>query len=351
MIDGEPRILIVRLGAIGDVVRVLPALHTLREVYPDARIDWAVEDKAADIITGHPGLDEALVFERSGHAGNPLKAFLSFGKRVRRNRYDVVLDFHGILKSGVLSAFSGARQRLGFARPRGRELSSLFANRRVVLPGPNLNRVEENFLLCEAFGCGRRNVEAFIYLPDGVHDEVAEFWDATFDGGKIVVALHVPMERSEKQWPAAHFAELADLLSGDGRFEVLLTWGPGQFDAVQEVIELVRRTAVIAPEAPSLKHYAALIQRANLYFGGDTGPMHIAWAMDTPVVAVFGGTDPAKHTPYLRPHEVLRAEDDGSARKDPAGGIDRVTPEVAYDACVEMVSGMASGGPPEGQSV
>ncbi len=335
MINGLPRILIVRLSSIGDVVRVLPALHTLRQIFPDAQIDWAVERKSAAIIEDHPSLDRVLVFDRPSGFSRSIASFLHFIREVRRGRYDIVVDFHGILKSGLITGYSGAAQRLGFSPPRAQELSYFSYNRRVGLSARDLNRVEENLLLCDELAHGQRSSDMTIHVAHDVQDEVNAFFEEAFEGAKRIIAMHVPVDRPEKQWPLAHFAELADLLLADGRFEVMLTWGPGQLELVEEVRRKARRNPLIAPETTDLKHYAWMIYRSDLYFGGDTGPMHIAAAMGTPVVAVFGGTDPAKHAPYKRPCEIL-ANNDPSLT--PAQRMERITPEMAYDACVKMLS-------------
>jgi len=335
MKNGLPRILIVRLSAVGDVVRVLPVLHTLRDTFPNAQIDWAVEKKSAELIRDHPCLDQVLVFERPSEKWAGVREFLGFCRHVRANRYDIVLDFHGIFKTGMISAFSGAPDRYGFDRPRAQELSFLFTNHKVRLPSRDLNRVEENLLLCDALCPNRTSLEAMVYVPYEIQDDINDFYDSLFDGGKKVVAMHVPVDWPEKQWPVEYFAQLTDLLLADGRFEVMLTWGPGQFDVVKEVLNKSRRRPSAAPETPDLKHYAWLIHRADLYFGGDTGPMHIAATMGTPVVAVFGGTDPRKHAPYRRPCEVLYVDD---PQLPAAERLRRVTPEMAYDACVRLIS-------------
>ncbi|MBI4559821.1 MAG: glycosyltransferase family 9 protein [Candidatus Hydrogenedentes bacterium] len=334
MREGQPRILIIRLSAIGDVVRVLPALHALREAHPRARIDWAVERKAVGVLEGHPALDEILVFDRgAGILGN-LRAFWAFCREIRENRYDMVVDFHGILKSGVLCWYSGATDRYGFAWPRAQEGSSLCVNHHVHLPSVKLSRLEENLKLCELLAPQHGRAEMSIYVPPEVQDEVSEFYENTFGGGKLVVAMHVPVDRPEKQWPLEYFAALSDKLLSDGRFEVLLTWGPGQLDVAQRVLRKAKRHAVIAPETADLKHYAWLVHRAALYFGGDTGPMHIAAAMGTPVAAVFGGTDPVQHAPATEPVEILYAAEKGLT---PEQRLRAITPDQAYDACIRLL--------------
>jgi len=337
MINGVPRILIIRLSAIGDVVRVLPALQTLRETYPNAQIDWAVETKSATILEDHPCIDQVLVFDRTERFVLAVKSFLGFCARVRRGRYDVVIDFHGILKSGLIAGCSRAPERYGFARPRSQEGSWLFTRKRLVLPFNDLNRTEENLLLCGLL-CPHRDLsDVRIQVSPDVQEEVNAFFEATFDGGKQVIAVHAPVDREEKRWPTDYFVKLIDLLEADGRFEVMLTWGPGQFREVEDIVRKSRRNPVVAPETRDLKHYTWLIHRADLYFGGDTGPMHIAAAMGTPVVAVFGGTDPKKHAPYQRPCEILYADPEN--RKLPAQErLRRITPEMAYDACVRILT-------------
>ncbi|MCC6695565.1 MAG: glycosyltransferase family 9 protein [Candidatus Hydrogenedentes bacterium] len=338
MVGGTPRILIIRLSAIGDVVRVLPALQILRDAFPEAHLDWVIEPKSVAAIQGHPALDGVLLFQRPPRAIDAVREFTGLCRSIRDNHYDYVLDFHGILKSGLLAWYSGAPRRIGFARPRSQELSYLFTNQKVQLPSPTLNRCEENHLLCKSLVQNCAWHHPLISVPYDVQDGVDAFFESTFDGGKRVIAMHVPVDRPEKEWPAEYFAELSDLLLADGRFEVVLTWGPGQFQAVEAVLERTRRLPIVSPETVDLKHFAWLVHRAALFFGCDTGPMHIAWAMGTPVVAVFGGTDPRQHAPYEHPHRILMsglgATDLATARKR----MRAITPQMAYDMCLEMAS-------------
>lgn len=339
MINGVPRLLIIRLSAIGDVARVLPALHALRDRYPNAQIDWAVESKSLDLIEGHPALDRCLVFERPEGFWQGIASFRVFCRMIRAGRYDIVLDFHGILKSGLIARASRAPKRYGFSPPRAREMSHLFANHRVKLISERMNRIEENLTLCRELGAKSHSLDVVIPVPEDIQDHIDAYLEDAFDAGKKIIALHPPVDRPEKQWPLEYFAQLADMILADGRYEVVLTWGPGQQNVVNEVAGRCRRNPFIAPETPDLKHYAALIQRASLFFGGDTGPMHIASAMGAPVVAVFGGTNPAQHAPLRQPSQVLYAGPDRPPRnvplKDAREWLAAITPEMAYDACIQ----------------
>lgn len=338
MLNGVPRILIIRLSAIGDVVRVLPALHALRDLYPTAQIDWVVEPKSAAVIEGHPALDQVLLFERTDGFMEAARAFQAISRTVKQNRYDIVLDFHGILKSGLLMKASSAKKRLGFAPPRSQEMSHLFANERVGLPSQRMNRIEENLALVRALGAKLHSLDVVIDVPHDAEDDVDVFLEDAFHADKRLVLVHAPVERPEKQWPLEHYAKLCDMLAADGRFEVLLTWGPGQLKVAQAVAQMSKRKPLIAPETPDLKHFAALAARAGLFVGGDTGPMHIASAMGTPVAVIFGGTDPAKHGPLRQPHEVLYAGPEPFPKdmslSEAQTYLNAVLPEQAYDACL-----------------
>lgn len=340
MINGIPRILIIRLSAIGDVVRVLPALQALRDRYPNAQLDWAVERKSAEVILDHPALDQCLVFQRPGGWLKGSREFRAFCKKIREGRYDVVLDFHGILKSGLITRASRAPKRYGFARPRAQELSYCFTNHRVPLPFDRMNRIEENLELCKVLDAMNPRLDATIFIPEEVQDDVDDYLNQTFDSGKKLVALHAPVDRPEKQWPVESYAALADLLLADGRFEVVLTWGPGQRPIAEQIQEYSRRKPVIAPELPSLKHYAGLVCHADLYVGGDTGPMHIASIMGTPVVAIFGGTDPARHAPLRRPSEALYTGPDPFPKTMELAKAQHylaaISPDMVYDACIRV---------------
>lgn len=335
MRDGSPRILIVQLSAIGDVVRVIPAMHALRDVYPRARIDWAVERKSASIIADHPSIDELQVFERSakreGSALANMGQFRLFLSHIRANRYDIVLDFHGSVKSGIVARWSRAKERYGFAGPEAREARRVRAgswwsvNKPVRLPSSVMNRVEENLRLVEPLAGIPKRPNFSIYVPDETHDLIDGYFEETFTGGKYVIAMHAPMDRADKRLPLELFGQAADMLMSDGRFELILTYGPGQRDIALRVQEMTRRKPAIAHETRDLRQYAWLVHRCDMYVGGDTGPMHIAAAMGTPVVAIFGATDPRKHAPYNLPHEIVR--DEGA-----------LTAEHVYDACVRMLT-------------
>ena len=203
MLNGFPRILIIRFSAIGDVVRTLPALHALRDAFPHAQIDWAVEKKALDIVAGHPAVDQVHVFERPEGLLNGIREFRQFCRTLRENRYDVAIDFHGIFKSGWASRATRAKDRYGFAPPRAKECSHIFSNHRVRLSSPLLNRVEENLALSEAAGAPGSSVDVMIAIPEEVEDTIDAYIQNEFQSAKRIVAVHAPVDRPERSGPSA----------------------------------------------------------------------------------------------------------------------------------------------------
>ncbi len=300
------KILIIRLSAIGDVIRVIPSMESIRIAYPNAQIDWVVEKKACDVISGHPALNQCIVFERCSNITLSIKNFLSLCREIKKNQYDLVIDFHGILKSGLISFFSKAPYRYSFAPPRAQELSYLFANHRIaLLQSDILSRVEENFILANAVGAKRIEDWIGMIIPIEIEEEIKNLLQKLCETNKKLIVIHPPVERPEKQWPTEHFAKLADFLIADGRFEVLFTWGPGQLEVIKQITKQMQYPVLVTPPLPTLKHLASLITHSSVFISGDTGPMHLAWLLHQPAICIFGGTNPQQHAPQGPPFRTL----------------------------------------------
>ncbi|MGC8737129.1 MAG: glycosyltransferase family 9 protein [Candidatus Hydrogenedens sp.] len=300
------KILIIRLSAIGDVIRVIPVMEAIRIAYPDAQIDWVVEKKASDVINGHPALNNCIVFERSDNIFSSLKKFLTLCKEIKENHYDLTIDFHGILKSGIISFFSRAPYRFSFAPPRAQEFSHLFANYQVALPPDKiLTRVEENFMLAHVVGVEKIDDWIGMFIPIEIEEEIQNLMQKICETNKKLIVIHPPVERPEKQWPLGHFARLADLLIADGRFEVLFTWGPGQLNTIKQITKQMQYPVLVSPQLPTLKHLASIINYSSVFISGDTGPMHLAWLLQQPAICLFGGTNPQQHAPQGPHFRVL----------------------------------------------
>ncbi len=305
MIGGAPKILIIRLSAIGDVVRVLPAAAAIRHAFPTAQIDWVVESAAADILLDNPLLDRVIVFDRGPRWLRSFVLFWRLRKRLRDQHYDIAIDFHGVIKSGLLLAATHAKRRIAFARPRSREGAHLFANERFKLSAPVMNRVDENLELASTSIDEVQNVRRPISIDQQINVDVFRVITEERKNRPWLVLVHAPVDRAEKRWPTEYFAELVNMLLADGRFDVVLTHGPGQRAELDSILVGCTEKPIVPPACTSLREYAGLAAMASLYIGVDTGPMHIAAAVGTPVVAIFGGTAPSMHAPVGAPSLTL----------------------------------------------
>lgn len=349
------RFLIIRLSAIGDVVRTMPAVKGLRERYPDAYVAWLVEEKSSDILADCPYLDRVIVFPRRqlvGKTGSPASAgtrarsLKEFVRELRRERFDTVLDSHGIFKSGMLALLSGAKERIGFHRNYTKEFNFLFVNRAVVPAGMRINRFERNISLVESLDSAPSNLDVEIVIPDDVKRKVGKLLEP-IDRNKPLVAIHPTTSRPFKLWDSRNYAKVADKLMTDGGAQVLITCGPGERDAAQQVVARMQSAAPPVIQSGSLREYAWLVKQADLYFGGDTGPMHIASAMGSPIVAMFGPTDPVVNGPYRQPHRVLYKDMPCSPCKERRCSrnlecMTTITVEEAYDAILDMLERVPS---------
>lgn len=324
MIGGHPKILVIRLSAIGDVVRVLPAVAALRNAFPSAQIDWAVENTAADILRENPLLDRLFVFDRGPRWLQSALLFWNLMRRLRDQQYDIAIDFHGIFKSGLLLRATQAPRRIAFAPPRAREGSHRFANEWAMLSAPIMNRVDENLELCSTITGDNEPIRYHFQIDKQINVDVFRTVTEQRKNRPWLALVHAPVDRPEKRWPAERFAKLIDMLMEDGRFDVVLTHGPGQRQMLTTILLKCKHEPIVPPQCESLREFAGLASKASLYIGTDTGPMHIAAAVGTPVVAVFGGTSPLMHSPVGASSRVLGGVTLGDR-------MDRVSLEASVD--------------------
>jgi heptosyltransferase-1 len=303
------KILLIRLSAIGDVVRTLPALTCLRRAHPTAQIDWAVEDASRDIVQDQPDLDHTLVFPRRklvrallhpdelGEARAALSGFLA---TLRDTRYDMVIDFQGTLKSALLARATHAPRRVGLGRGHAREMSHLLYTETVALPRRPMSRVDRALALVAHLGVPVDDAASDIPEKPADAAAVESFlaaWSGSGSGPPVVLFPGTSRTQEYKRWPARHYASLAGLLHAGSGSASVVAWGPGEMRLAEEIVQQAAPGAAVLAPALSLGQLTALIRRARLFVAGDTGPMHMAWTVGTPVVAVYGPTDPEVNRP------------------------------------------------------
>lgn len=325
---------IVKLSSLGDVVHALPVAAALRARLPEARLTWLVERREAGLLRGHPALDEVLPVDTRGWrqvrdwAGlrAVARAVGAVLGRLRDGRLDVAIDLQGNLKSGVLTAATRAPLRVGFSARRCREpLNALFTNRRVTPPASARHIVEQQLALLAPLGIHEPEPTFALPIDAAAESAVADFFAAAgLKARERLVVVNPGAGRTAKQWPVAHFAALARRLAGEAGATVLVVWGPSERERAEGIVAGARpATAVLAP-ATDLAALTAILRRASVVVGSDTGPLHLAAALGVPCVGLYGPTDPARNGPYGAGHRALRSADARMSSLAPDGVLSAV---------------------------
>lgn len=283
------RILIVLLGAIGDVVRALPLANRLRAGYPRAHIAWAVEPRAAPLLERHPALDARLVFERGGGA----PAFWRFLRRVRAARFDLTLDLQRHAKSGLVSLASRAPVRVGFHRRNAKELNWLCNTHRIDALEPRGWKLEQYLRFGALLDIPETPIAFGITLGP---EEEARVAAALAPLRRPFAALLLASTWESRLWFPEGFAALADALDARG-LDTVLVGGPDARTIAAEAATLARRAPLDLVAGTTLREAYGVLARARIAVGPDSGPMHLAAAAGTPVVSLWGATTPARSAP------------------------------------------------------
>jgi len=305
-------ILIVKLSAIGDVVHTLPSLTALRSLYPHAHISWVVEAPASDLLTGHPHLDRVIISRRKDWIQN-LRGFRSikrtaremrsFIAMVRDRRYDLVIDFHGLFKSAVVVRLSRAARKLGYDSMQ--EMSGLFYTEKIY-EDMGKHAVDRYLDFVRYLGGAADEPECMIAVEKDNEQKVNNLLQANhIDSTTPFVALNPVAFWETKLWQDEKFAGLADRITSELRVPVLFTGGAGD-TRIERIRSLMKVPSVSLAGYTSLRDLAYLYRLSRLVVTTDSGPMHIAAAMGTPTVALFGPTDPGRTGPYGRGHIIVR---------------------------------------------
>ncbi len=310
--DAVRRILIIKPSSLGDVVHALPTLQALRSRFPSAHIAWVVEEENADLLQGHPALDEIVLLRRGrwrrelGVRG-ALAEIWSWARRIRARSDDLVIDLQGLLKSAWIVLLSRAPYKVGLGE--GREGSTWCLTH--VLPaerGPC--HAVDRYLRVARFLGAEVTTPAFHIPVDPASEARARdlLREAGAAPGRPSVILHAAARWGTKLWEEERFARLGDLLHTRWGATVLLTGTGADRPLLDAIARRMEYPASVLAGGTTLRELAALLRRVDLMVSVDSGPLHIASALGTPVVALFGPTDPRRTGPYGFGGAVLRVD-------------------------------------------
>lgn len=363
-------ILLIKPSAVGDVIHALPVLAKLRQRYPAARIDWMLTPPIAELIQHHPDLSNVVLFAREAY-GRPWENwshsfdFVRLVNDLRTTGYDLVVDLHGQFRSAFFTLATGAATRVGFDRPRrrvrwagrplprqallhgwtgAREFSWVAYTHRIPVPTLDAHAVDRYLWVGELLDLAPGSAEFHVPAPPQARARVDGFLDERGLAARPLAVLTPGTIWETKHWPPQSFARVAQYLVDSGWAVVLAGSGRDRprcqqvADACPEALNLCGRT--------TLSELAELIRGARICVTNDSGPMHLAAALGTPLVSVFGPTDPVWIGPYQRPQAVVRADLECSPcylrrlRECPHGHacMNRVTPDLVINRIERILS-------------
>jgi heptosyltransferase I len=302
------KILIVRLGSLGDIMHAIPAQQQIARRLPEAEIHWLAEPVYAPLLANLPGVRAVWQADTKGWRRRALGWWHAAGmlRKLRRQSFDLAIDFQGLLKSALLARFSGAAEIIGFSRENLREpAAERFYTRKIQAPNNQGKHVIElNLELARYLGCnGDSSPVIPLQIPPDASARVIQKLKG-FGLTKRPVLVNPGAGWVTKLWPPEKYAQLAVRIEDELDFPVLFTYGPDETTILCEIRESMGRPVRSFPT--SIMELAALCGESRLMIAGDTGPLHLAVALGTPTVAILGPTSPWRNGPFNRDDPVIK---------------------------------------------
>lgn len=307
-LEGHPRqICIVMLSAIGDAVHVLPVANALKATWPDCSITWVIQPVPHQLVRGHPAIDEFVLFRRRRGVG-AWKGYADIRSHLSGRRFDLVIGLQVYFKAGLVTAVVPADRKLGFDRKRARDLNWVFTTERI--PAHPVQHVQDQYLeFVDYLGVEHGPAQWGLPFTDEQREEQARFF-GTVD--RPVCAVVVGTSKTAKNWTAEGYATVCEDLQSNRGLQPVLVGGPSPAErAIADQVLAMTRSSPIDTLGNDLGRLVGILDRSALVISPDTGPLHIARALETPVVGLYGYTNPRRTGPY---REYMDLVVDGYAR-------------------------------------
>ncbi|MFM9962302.1 MAG: lipopolysaccharide heptosyltransferase II [Planctomycetaceae bacterium] len=298
------RICVIKPSALGDVVQSLPLLPVLHERFPKAKVAWVVNHEFADLLSGHPHLDEVLLFHRRGTA----RQYLQLLHQLRDRQFDLVFDLQGLLRSGVMAAVTRASLRVGLET--SREGAGFACHLAIPNSGKGMPAFQRYWRIAEELGLGDRPPQTIVHTPDSDRD-----WARSELRGLSgpILAIHPGARWMTKRWPVEKFAVVANKAMRQYGFSVVILGSKNEMPVANELQTLLqgfvsRKTVLNLTGQTTLKQLTAVLSAVDVVLTNDSGPMHLAAGLGTSVLGVFTCTSPAISGPPGEQHELVATQ-------------------------------------------
>jgi heptosyltransferase-1 len=298
IIKNPKKILIIKPSSLGDIVHSLPFLNAVRTCFPKTEIHWVIAKGFEGLLEGHPMINRLWIINKDAwkkikNVKGTINELKSLFKDLKKEKFDLVVDLQGLLRSGVLTAATGAPVRIGFSE--AREGSTVFYTHKVK-GGKDIHAVDRYLKIADFLGCPSTGV----YFPLPLYSKSSSLTQVPED-----YAVIVPGARwKTKIWPPEKFGKLSSKLP----LSTLIVGGKGDIDAANEIASLSNGKAISLAGKTDIKELIEIMKAARFVISNDSGPLHIAAALGIPVFAIFGPTDPSRTGPYGKDHTVIKEE-------------------------------------------
>lgn len=318
-LKGNDRVLIVLMGSVGDVVRALPVASALKEFLSEGQLGWVVESKSFGIVKDHPAIDQLFLFKRE----NGISAALNVIKEIRASGYNVVFDLQRHFKSGVFTFFSGAKRRIGFNRANAKEFNWLFQTEQIEAQAQTFPKIQHYLKFLDLV-----NVPAPAQLNFGLQGKAQVPLSTKLPANYFLLVLGSSWE--SKDWPAEGYAKLVKLVLESGQGEIVLSGGNKEKALAEELARISPRIVNLVGQT-SLEQLIAVISKARVCVGPDSGPAHIAAALNVKYVSLFGPTDPQRVAAYgMEPYVIRSAVGCSPCNRKVCPGLNKI--------CMRLIS-------------
>lgn len=292
------QVLIVMMSAVGDAVHVLPVINAIKRHSPQSRITWLLQPGPATLVRDHPGVDEVLIFDRS----MGWRAFADVRRKLANRHFDVALGLQVYFKAGLITAMANADVKLGFDRARARDLNFLFTTHRIPA-GPFQHVQDQYFEFLQALNVPHEPVEWNLGPWPDEREWQAEFF-RPFQ--RPVASLVVATSKPQKDWLPERWAEVVDRLYEDHNLQPVLVGGRSPRELAAESVIMERAThKPVSALGSGLRKLVSILDGSALVIAPDTGPLHMAVALDRPAISLMGYTNPKRTGPYRRFHDLI----------------------------------------------